>query len=173
MNFNPLPTFRNRFFVFDSERFSRYAQVALDASRRRGSRPLSVALLCVSPSTPQRQTHLMTTLVKLSPRRLSRHRRPERNEEHTPLGAKLLIPPPGVPPLAKAFGRKNDPPPASPSAWPQAFSQGLMNVETPAPPGPRREARATASLHSSPPSTHLREQRNGSKTGSSRSAALP
>ena len=65
----------------------------------------------------------MATLVKLSPRRLSRHRRPERNKEHTPLGAKFLILPPGVPPLAEPLGRKNDPPPAR---KPQCVAAGLF-----------------------------------------------
>ena len=64
-------------------------------------------------------------------------------------------------------------PPEVPITCPHAFSHGLMKVEIPAPPGPIRSARAIASCHSSPPSTHLREQRNGSTTGSSKSAALP
>ena len=64
-------------------------------------------------------------------------------------------------------------PPALNIALPQAFSHGLMNVPTPAPPGPMRAAFAMASRHSSPPSAHLREHRKGSIIGRSRRAVLP
>ena len=64
-------------------------------------------------------------------------------------------------------------PPAVKIALPHSFSQGLMKVPMPAPPGPMREARATASPHSGPFSAHVREHRKGSITGSFSSSGLP
>lgn len=73
----------------------------------------SGTLLCVSPESRHHQVaHLMAPLVKLGLRRLARHCRPKRNEKHAPFGAEFLILPPWMPPLAEAFGRKNDPTPA-------------------------------------------------------------
>ena len=64
-------------------------------------------------------------------------------------------------------------PPSVKIALPHSFSQGLMKVPMPAPPGPMRPARASAALHSGPSFAHLREHWKGSTTGSSRSAGLP
>ena len=67
--------------------------------------------------------HLMTTVIKLGLRRLSRHRGPERKKEHAPFGAKALVLPPRMPPLAEAIRRQDDPPPAR---EPERVSTGLL-----------------------------------------------